>query len=133
MKSLPESDDTLFVRTDFTDQDDWLALWDAVTTPNEDDFLANLRLVDDREYQDATPEQLTALAPDWSLLVVADTTALTAPENPLLVIYARDGEVDQLRVIPEELWSIENNISLANMDWEDFADAADDDGVFRGF
>ncbi|MFC5219718.1 DUF6924 domain-containing protein [Streptomyces coerulescens] len=40
---------------------------------------------------------------------------------------------DELRVIAEELWSIENNISLANMDWEEFVDAADDDGVFRGF
>jgi hypothetical protein len=31
------------------------------------------------------------------------------------------------------LWSIENNISLGNMDWEEFAEAADYDGVFRGF
>ncbi|MDH6214469.1 hypothetical protein M2283_001752 [Streptomyces pseudovenezuelae] len=32
-----------------------------------------------------------------------------------------------------ELWSIENNLSGANMDFEEFADAVDDDGVFRGF
>jgi hypothetical protein len=28
---------------------------------------------------------------------------------------------------------IENNLSLANMDFEEFAEAVDPDGVFRGF
>ncbi|WP_405166656.1 hypothetical protein OG203_17100 [Nocardia sp. NBC_01499] len=45
----------------------------------------------------------------------------------------RDVSAEQLRVIAEELWSIENNISLADMDWDEFASAADDDGIFRGF
>jgi Domain of unknown function (DUF6924) len=31
------------------------------------------------------------------------------------------------------MWSVENNLSIANMDFEDFADATDDDGIFRGF
>ena len=30
-------------------------------------------------------------------------------------------------------WSVENNLSIANMDWEEFADAVDDAGIFRGF
>jgi hypothetical protein len=37
------------------------------------------------------------------------------------------------RVVPAQLWSVQANLSLANMDWEEFADAVDDDGVFRGF
>ena len=37
------------------------------------------------------------------------------------------------RVIPRELWGVENNLSLANMDYSDFADNVDADGVFRGF
>jgi hypothetical protein len=28
---------------------------------------------------------------------------------------------------------VENNLSISNLDWEDFADAVDSDGVFRGF
>lgn len=32
----------------------------------------------------------------------------------------------------EELWSVENNLSIANMDWDDFVNAAHE-GVFRGF
>ncbi|MFK4804121.1 DUF6924 domain-containing protein [Streptomyces sp. MPA0124] len=38
-----------------------------------------------------------------------------------------------VRVVAAELWSIENNLSEANMDFEEFAGAVDDDGVFRGF
>ena len=37
------------------------------------------------------------------------------------------------RVIVSELWAIENNLNLANMDWEEFAEAVGDDGIFRGF
>ena len=37
------------------------------------------------------------------------------------------------RCIPAELWSIENNLNIANMDWEEFAEAVGADGIFRGF
>ncbi|MFD5722284.1 DUF6924 domain-containing protein [Streptomyces sp. NPDC102256] len=38
-----------------------------------------------------------------------------------------------VRVVAAQLWSIENNLSGANMDFEDFVGAVDEDGVFRGF
>jgi uncharacterized protein DUF6924 len=74
------------------------------------------------------------------LIVVADRSALTESEMPLLAVLRTDEgddgperDFDELRVIATELWSIENNIALADMDWDDFVDAADDDAVFRGF
>ena len=36
-------------------------------------------------------------------------------------------------VVPGQVWSIENNLSIANMDFFEFADRTDPDGVFRGF
>jgi hypothetical protein len=36
-------------------------------------------------------------------------------------------------VIAEELWSIENNLSIANMDFVEFFESADEDGVFGGY
>jgi len=133
MKSLPQSDETLLIRTDFSDQEGWEALRTAVTTPNEDDFLANVHLVDDPAYRDVTAEQFAALLDPYSLLIVADKLAITSPEQPLLSIYRGEEGTEQLRVIAERLWSIENNISLANMDWDEFTSAAADDGIFRGF
>jgi hypothetical protein len=37
------------------------------------------------------------------------------------------------RVVPSEMWSVQNNLTISNLDWEDFAGKADGDGVFRGF
>ncbi|MET8717468.1 DUF6924 domain-containing protein [[Kitasatospora] papulosa] len=157
MKNLPDTDDTLLIRTDYSDQAAWQALLTAVTTPNKNGFLANVHVVDDVAYSDLTTEQAVSVArARGDLLIVADTAALTGPEMPLLAVlpfdedddYDEDDEYDEdededdddetkqehgeLRVIATELWSIENNISLANMDWEDFVNAADE-GVFRGF
>ncbi|MFF1519862.1 DUF6924 domain-containing protein [Streptomyces sp. NPDC058305] len=46
----------------------------------------------------------------------------------------RQGERGRgVRVVAVQLWSIENNLSGANMNSEEFAGAVDEDGVFRGF
>lgn len=133
MISLPHSDETLLIRTDFSDQDAWNALRAAVTKPNEDDFLADVHFVDDPAYRDVTAEELAASLAPYTLVIVADRVAMTSPGLPLLSIYRAEEGSEQLRVIAEELWSIENNISIANMDWDEFTSAADEDGVFRGF
>ncbi|MFF5049764.1 DUF6924 domain-containing protein [[Kitasatospora] papulosa] len=145
MKNLADTDETLLIRTDHSDQAAWQALLTAVTTPNKNGFLANVHVVDDVAYSDLTTEQAVSVArARGDLLIVADTTALTGPEMPLLAVlpfhededddYDEDEDEDEetkqehgeLRVIAAELWSIENNISLANMDWEDFVNAADE-------
>jgi hypothetical protein len=141
LKSLPQTDDALLIRTDFSDQAAWQALHTAITTPNEDGFLANVHIVDDPAYRDLATEQVVSLAPARGfLMIMADKTALTAPEMPLLAVLPYEEDDDEqeqdyseLRVIAKELWSIENNMSTANMDWDEFVEAADDDGVFRGF
>ncbi|MFF4796289.1 DUF6924 domain-containing protein [Streptomyces sp. NPDC001276] len=141
MKSLPQTEETLLIRTDFSDEAAWQALRTVVTTLGEDDFLAELHIVDDPAYRDLTTEQVVALAPaEDDLLIVADSKALTEAEMPLLAVLKTDEDEDgseqgfaELRVVAEQLYSIENNIALANMDWEEFVDAAEEDGVFRGF
>jgi hypothetical protein len=55
------------------------------------------------------------------------------PEHPVLALDLYSDPGRTLRVIPSEMWGVENNLSLANMDFEEFADAVDKDGVFRGF
>ncbi|GHA70984.1 MULTISPECIES: DUF6924 domain-containing protein [Streptomyces] len=142
LKSLPLTDDTPLIRTDFSDNAAWQALHTAIMTPNEDGFLAHLHIVDNPAYRDVTTEQVVSLAPAGAdLMIVADQTALTSPEMPLLAVLRNEADSDdeakqdheELRVIAKELWSIENNISIGNMDWEEFVDACDGDGVFRGF
>ncbi|MBZ9645305.1 hypothetical protein [Streptomyces sp. PSKA30] len=144
MRDLPHTGHTLLIRIDFSDEAAWQSLRTVVTTPDEEDgFLAALHIVDDPAYRDLTAERLVALAPaEDDLLIVADGRALTEAEMPLPAVMRTDAEdedegpeqgFDELRVVASKLWSVENNVSLANMDWEEFVDAAGADGVFRGF
>jgi hypothetical protein len=68
------------------------------------------------------------------LIVVVDDEAMMEPDQPVLVVSLDPRHHGQrFRSIPSGIQSIENNLSIANMDWEDFATAADRHGVFRGF
>ncbi|MFC8248262.1 DUF6924 domain-containing protein [Streptomyces chartreusis] len=136
MNQLPCTLEALVVRTDFSADDAWDALRAALGLPSRDGFLANVALVDDRRYEGLTPESALDLIPaDYRhpLLVLADSVAIASTELPLLVVDLRGERGRCVRVVAAELWSIENNLAEANMDFEDFADAVGDDGVFRGF
>ncbi len=69
-----------------------------------------------------------------SVLFIAETATLAEPDHPILVADLRGGsDRAQFRCIAAQLWGIENNLNIANMDWEEFADAVDANGIFRGF
>jgi hypothetical protein len=91
--------------------------------------------VDDPAYDGLTVEELVGLAAgsDRSFAFLVDRTTLTDPERPVLVVDLSDEPGRTFRVIPREMWGVENNLSLANMDYKDFAESVDPDGVFRGF
>ncbi|MFF4354459.1 DUF6924 domain-containing protein [Streptomyces sp. NPDC001530] len=141
LPNLPQSENSLLIRTDFSDETAWQALRTAVNTPNEDGFVAYVHFVDDHAYRDLTAEQIVALAAvDQELLFVADKRVFTEAEMPLLAVLKADEDDEgpaqgheELRVTAAYLSAIDSNITLANMDWEEFVDAAGEDGVFRGF
>jgi hypothetical protein len=99
-------------------------------------FQAYLDFIDDPSYKNFSVEQLLELIPknsDHAILFVVDERALHDPEHPILVIDLVDQPGRFFRVIPAELWSVENNLAIANMDFEEFAENTDADGVLRGF
>jgi len=125
---------TPLVRTDFSSQEAWREVVDAVNRDWEYGFRAQVSIVDDPQFSGWTMEQLVALpgANGHSILLLADTTTMTHPERLVLCVDLIASR-KPFRVILPELWSVENNLSLANMDYEDFADSTDAEGVFRGF
>ena len=136
MNQLPCTLEALVVRTDFSADNAWDAVRAALFSPSTDGFLASVALVDDRRYEGLTPDQaLDLINPEYRhpLLVLADTVAVASTELPLLVVDLWGGRGRGVRVVAAELWSIENNLSDANMDFEEFAGAVGNDGVFRGF
>ena len=135
MKTIPETESSLALRTDFSDASAWDRVC-AMVQESVGDFKAYVELVSDPEYDGLTPEQLLSLLPEGShrsFAFLIDRVALTHPEHPILAVDLQDEPGRTFRVIPSEAWGVENNLSLANMGFEEFAGAVDADGVFRGF
>lgn len=132
----------LLVRTDFSSDEAWLRLADEALAEYPDGFgevfAANIEPINDPAFSGATWQAVRAAVPPdddgASVLFIADATTLASPDHPILAVdLLDDPDNAPFRCIPSELWSVEANINIANMDWADFADEVDDDGVFRGF
>ncbi len=135
MKQLPETENPLVLRTDFSDQIAWEKICEAIQEP-VDSFSAYVEFVTDMAYQDITKEQLLQLIPEnyvHSFIILVDHTAISQPEFPLLIIDLDEEPGREFRAIPSQIQGIENNLSISNMDFAEFADSVDEDGVFRGF
>lgn len=132
---LPQGEATPRIRTDFCDDDAWSQAVEAATATSPEGFRAVLQIVDDRAFEGADAERLAELAETTTehvLLVIADRLTMTDPERSLLCIDPLPPG-GSFRTVPEQLWGVENNVSLANMDFAEFAAATDQNGVFRGF
>jgi hypothetical protein len=124
------------LRTDFSNDAAWTTLCEAVQVPSEEGYLPQLDCISDATYDGLTVRQLVALAPkggDLLFAFIADRVTLSNPEQPILVVDLYDEPGRTFRVIPCEMWGVENNLSIANMDYYEFADNVDPDGIFRGF
>ena len=137
MKSLPQTQNPLVLRTDFSSQ----ATWETIRTEIQEPvgvlrFRANIEFLDNPQYAGLTATQLLELVSKnypHNFIVIVDQAAISHPEHPLLIIDLFEGSGNEFRAIPSTIQSIENNLSIANMDFEEFAEAVDEDGIFRGF
>jgi hypothetical protein len=137
MPVLPRSDTSLLVRTDFTSDNSWQQVSNEAQRENESGFRAYLEPVNDPTFDHANWETVKAAVPvndnGASVLFIADGATLTSPDHPILVVDLGRSGKSPFRCIPPELWGVENNLNISNMDWEEFASAVDESGVFRGF
>lgn len=117
------------------------------------DFTANVRFVEDPALANLSSHEIVCSLPaDYPgyVVFVVDTESNQGNEHSLLVVgFAPQGDalenlerkpnqvpledIGTFRAIPSTIQSIENNLSIANMDFEDFRTAVGTDGVFRGF
>jgi hypothetical protein len=135
MKPIPETTNAAVLRTDFSNDAAWRAICDEIQAP-VGDFIATVDCVSDRAFEGLLPTEVAELVrPDsrHTFLFLVDRHTVEDPEHPVVAVdlYAEPGR--SFRVVPSEMWGVENNLSLANMDFEEFADSVDADGVFRGF
>jgi hypothetical protein len=136
MKRLPETRASLVLRTDFSDSPTWEQISIDIQQPQtEDEFQARVECISDPAFTGLTPENavLFSTGSGRTFVFLVDLETISNPEHPVLVVDLNHQPGRTFRVIPSEMWTVENNLSLANMDFYEFADAADKDGVFRGF
>jgi len=136
MPILPSTENSLLVRTSFANAGAWSGALSVVQTESDDGFRAYVEVIDDSAWENAEWEQVrrAALAADEQAVVlfIVDSPALE-PDFPVLVVDLGALSHEPFRCIASELWAVDNNLNIANMDWEEFADMAEGDGVFRGF
>jgi hypothetical protein len=120
MSMLPRLNSSLLVRTDFTSEDAWQEVSDEARRENEDGFRAYLEAVSDPAFEGFGWEAVRAAVPanghGARVLFIADSTALTLPDHPVLVVDLLDDTGGPpFRCILPELWGVENNLNIANM------------------
>ena len=153
MYTFPESEDPFLIRTDFTDDLKWESLVSMIDKParieNEfvmfesqgptemiDEFKANVTCVDDKQFVGMSINRLVSMYPierNHMFFFVADTKTLSHPELPVIAVNLSEEVGQTFRVIPSEMWGVENNLSICNMEFNEFKGAIDPDGIFRGF
>ena len=126
------------LRTDFTDQAAWEAILASIREPAGDHpFLAMVDFLDDPAFDGIEKDRLLELLPEddesQPCLAIVDREAIMHPEHPLLIVDLQEELGREFRAIPSCIQEIQINLSISNMDFEDFSSAVDDDGVFRGF
>jgi hypothetical protein len=138
-KQLPKTKNPLVVRTDFEQRHGWEMICRLIRAPiyvPGDTFHANVQFLEDVAFRGLDTEDLLARVPSdyrHSFLCVVDNTTTTHPAFPILMVDLRRNRGRSFRAIPSTIQAIENNLSISNMDFSEFAAATDQDGIFRGF
>jgi hypothetical protein len=139
LEALLNARSTPIVRTDFSDEDAWESAWRDITAPREywdDDVVLDATLVALRAFEGWTGEELAILlshAGKQGLVFAVDAVTLASPEHPVVVMET-DPQREQprsFRATPHALVDVETQLSIANMDWTDFSESADSDGILR--
>lgn len=135
MRGLPATGSALVVRTDFSDEAAWAVIREEIEDPVAG-FRASFSFLSDPAFDGMTAGELTSLGqrgPYRTYFFMVDRITVENPEHPILVVDLVDEPGRTFRVIPREIQSVENNLSISNMDFAEFADSVDAVGVFRGF
>jgi hypothetical protein len=140
MVSLPVTEHTPVIRTDFSEPAAWEAARAAIVAPGAEAalFAAHVQFVDNPDLAGHTPEQILALVTDelascHPFLFIVDTTTVSSADWPVLVmdLYEEKGRI--FRAIADEVHSIEANLSMGNLGFSFYTEFADKTGgVFRG-
>lgn len=134
---LPEPEDltSLVLRTDFSDD----KVWETVQTAIASSYAHRCAtFVSDPAYSGV--DMQTLIDADSSAeeddkvvyLFLADAVTMADGEHPLLTVDLMDKPARTFRVPPRWFADVSANLCIANLDFDEFADAVDAYGTYRG-
>lgn len=129
------SPSALVVRTDFSNDMEWERLKEMVLTPIEPGYVANVRFIEVHNSAEKLATEIASnVSPPYQLsfIFVADRRTFDSHENTLLIASLSEGPRAEFRVLPSKVAEVEANLSVANVSFEEFAEAADENAVYRG-
>jgi len=135
MITLPYSDSGLIIRTDFSKTSKWEIICNEINDP-ANMFETYALFVNDIKFKSLDVTQLPKFDyPDsiHTFVLLVDNFTSAHPDHPLNCINLYENFGSSFRVIPSEVWGITANLSLSNMDFEEFTYYLDKEGIFRGF
>ncbi|GAA4674695.1 DUF6924 domain-containing protein [Gordonia humi] len=120
-------------RADFSSDEAWKEVTDLIEKHRGP---AEFTLVDDRSHDGLTREGIIRLAEsagmtDLDYAFIADARAMNDSDHSLLVVDLEYND-PSFRVAPEFIRSVADNLTVSNLDFEDFNEGVDEDGVYRG-
>ncbi|MEU6946540.1 hypothetical protein ABZ957_15110 [Streptomyces sp. NPDC046316] len=135
---LPQPDDltSLVLRTDFGDEGAWDAVRVALDSAGEYShatYVSELRFAGVGVAALMAEEAAADEDEQIVYMFLADAATMKDPGHPLLAVDLADEPGRTFRVPARWFPDISANLSIANMDFAEFADAADGSGTYRGF
>ena len=98
-------------------------------------FHAYVKFISDTIYKGFKISELSKIIKNYKFdfIFMVDSITIENKENPILCIDLTRRKKNSFRVISKEMWTVENNLTISNMDFHEFYKSTDKDGVFRGF
>ncbi len=133
---LPADDYSLLIRTDFTDEAAWQLVTKSIQAPQtEHAFQASVECISDKACANLAPSAVCGLVPgapdERTFVFIVDSQTISHAEHPILVVDTEEPN-RFFRAVPSAAWEVENNLRLANMDFDEFEESLGEDGIFRG-
>ncbi|MEO7308649.1 MAG: hypothetical protein ABIR78_04940 [Ferruginibacter sp.] len=135
MIKLPQGEMELFIRTDFSIISQWQKICEEVTDI-ENECPPMITIINDPKFSQLKISDLPQFSKDQvtnTFVMLVDEMSSSHPEHPINCVDLTDDFGRYFRVIPSEVCSVSANLGLSNMDFSEFADNVDPDGIFRGF
>ncbi len=123
------------IKTATGSENEWKNTVMTVSSP-PDPYFAAIEFVESSTFEGKRIEDIISSLPEnypYSFVFFADERTMKETNYPCLVVDLIEPNHPSFRANAITLASIENNLSIANMGFEEFAEAAKETDVFNGF